>query len=53
MDFSETLVPYRHNISWITAKVEEMITLMNQKKVPESHFSCENCAYSKQRAKVE
>jgi hypothetical protein len=53
MDFSETLVPYQHNISWITAKVEEMITLMNQKKVPESHFSCENCAYSKQRAKVE
>ena len=31
MDFSETLIPYEHNISWITDKVKEMIALINQK----------------------
>jgi len=30
-----------------------MIELINQKKVPESNPSCENCAYSKQRAKID
>ena len=53
MDFSETLVPYNHDISWITSKVEEMIALINQNKVPESNPSCENCAYAKQRAKLD
>ena len=53
MDFSETLIPYEHNISWITDKVKEMIALINQKTVPESHSSCENCAYAKQRAKID
>ena len=53
MDFSETLVPYEHSISWITAKVVEMISLINQTKVPESNPSCENCAYAKQRANIE
>ena len=53
MNFSETLVPYQHNISWITLRVEEMIELMNQNEVPESNPSCENCAYAKQRAKID
>ena len=53
MNFSETLVPYSHNITWITSKINEMIELINQKKVPESNPSCENCAYSKQRAKLD
>ena len=53
MDFSETLVPYEHNISWVTDKVEEMIALINQTTVPASHPSCENCAYAKQRAKID
>ena len=37
----------------ITSKVEEMIALINQNKVPESNPSCENCAYAKQRAKLD
>jgi hypothetical protein len=53
MDFSETLVPYQHNISWITPKVEDMIALINQGVVPDSNPSCENCAYAKQRAKID
>ena len=50
MKFSETLVPYQHDISWIPTKIREMIALMNQDKVPEGHESCENCAYARQRA---
>ena len=30
-----------------------MIELINQKTVPESNPSCENCAYAKQRAKID
>ena len=53
MIFSETLIPYENNTSWIPAKIREMITLMNQKEVPEGHESCENCAYARQRALYE
>jgi len=50
MKFSETIIPYKHDISWITSKVRDMITLMNQEEVPIGHESCENCAYARQRA---
>lgn len=50
MKFTETLVPYIPDIKWIPEKVRSMIALMNQKNVPSSHESCENCAYAKERA---
>jgi hypothetical protein len=50
MKFSETLIPYNSDISWIPSKVRDMISLMNQEKIPDSHESCENCAYARQRA---
>ena len=53
MKFSETLIPYQHDISWIPAKIKEMIALMNQEEVPLGHESCENCAYARQRASYE
>ena len=53
MKFSETIIPYKHDISWIPSKVREMITLMNQEKVPEGHESCENCAYARERVKFD
>jgi hypothetical protein len=53
MIFSETLIPYENNTSWIPAKIREMITLMNQKEVPVGNESCENCAYARQRASHE
>ena len=49
MEFEETIVPYQHNISWIDERVQNMIDCMNSDKLPESHLSCENCAYAKQR----
>lgn len=53
MNFSETLIPYQNNTSWIPDKIREMITLMNQEEIPIGHKSCENCAYSRERSKLD
>jgi hypothetical protein len=53
MKFSETLIPYKHDISWIRKKVIEMIELINLKTPPDGHASCENCAYIRQRSLFE
>jgi len=50
MKFSETLIPYKNDISWIATKVRDMINVMNQKTIPDGHESCENCAYARERA---
>lgn len=50
MKFSETLIPYKHDISWIRKKVIKMIELINLKTTPDGHASCENCAYIRQRS---
>ena len=49
MEFEETILPYQHDISWLDEQVQNMIDCMNSDKLPESHVSCENCAYAKQR----
>jgi hypothetical protein len=53
MKFSETLIPYKYDISWIPSKIRQMIKVMNQNNIPDSHESCENCAYAKARNSVE
>lgn len=53
MKFSETLIPYKNDISWIPEKVKKMIKLINQETVPERHESCENCSYIRERVKFE
>ena len=53
MIFSETLIPYKNNTSWIPEKVREMISTMNSNTVPDSHESCENCAYAKVRTEYD
>src|SRR6056300_2013163 len=53
MEFSETLIPYQHDISWIDEQVQLMINCMNGDNLPQSHVSCENCAYAKERANLE
>ena len=52
MNFEEYLVPYNWDIDWIPEKIEEMVKLMNNNKIPASNISCKNCAYSEQYAKV-
>ena len=51
MEFEEYLIPYNWNIDWIENKIDEMILLMNNDKVPDANQSCKNCAYSEQYAK--
>jgi CRISPR/Cas system-associated exonuclease Cas4 (RecB family) len=53
MKFSETLIPYKNDTSWIPKKVKEMISTMNSNTVPDSHESCENCAYAKVRSEYD
>ena len=53
MKFSETLIPYKNDVSWIPKKVREMIDTMNTNTVPDSHESCENCAYAKARTEYD
>ncbi len=53
MKFSETLIPYQNDTSWIPEKVKAMIKLINEAKVPKGHESCENCAYARARSKFE
>ena len=50
MKFSETLIPYEWNDSWITQKLEEMLRVLNSDSLPVGNKSCMNCAYSRQRA---
>ncbi len=50
MIFSETLIPYKNDTSWIPKKVREMIATMNSNAVPDSHESCENCANARVRS---
>ena len=47
--FSETLVPYKWDTSWIDGELGKMVAVLNSKQLPDSNPSCENCAYAKQR----
>ncbi len=53
MEFSETLVPYQYDTSWIPGQVSAMIDCLNQDQIPKGHVSCENCAYARQRKNYE
>ena len=53
MEFIETIVPYENDFSWIDNEVQNMIDCMNSDQIPESHISCENCAYARQRKEYE
>ncbi len=50
LEFSEHLIPYENDTSWIEGKVDEMICCMNSDKVPEPSDYCEHCAYSLERS---
>ena len=53
MKFSETLIPYKNDTSWIPQRIKDMIYVINQEIVPERHESCENCAYARERSLFE
>ena len=49
MKFDELIIPYELDDSWIPKKIDEMIEIINSKKIPSSNESCMNCAYARQR----
>ena len=49
LSFSETLVSYNWDTSWIDGKLAEMNAILNSEDLPDSNPSCENCAYARQR----
>ncbi len=52
MRFDEYLVPYKWNSNWIEEKLDSMLVIMNQNKIPEANECCKNCAYSDQYSKI-
>ena len=50
MSFSETLIPYEWDTSWIPEQVQMMVNTTNSTSIPNSHPSCKNCAYASQRS---
>ena len=53
MLFEETLVAYEWNSDSIEEKLFAMLKILNSDVIPEHNQSCENCAYSHQRARLE
>ena len=53
LTFTETLVPYQWSIEWIPREIDKMVEVLNTEKLPPINPSCENCAYSQQRALIE
>ncbi|MFL2640211.1 MAG: PD-(D/E)XK nuclease family protein [Dehalococcoidia bacterium] len=51
MQFTETLVPYKVDVSWIEPKLREMLEVLNSTQIPKSNPSCMNCAYVTQSNK--
>ena len=52
MRFDEYLVPYRWRNDWIESRLDAMVEVLNQNKIPESNTSCKNCAYADQYSKI-
>tara|TARA_B100000212_G_C27378729_1_gene535938 strand:+ start:237 stop:2348 length:2112 start_codon:yes stop_codon:yes gene_type:complete len=52
MGFDEYLVPYKCDVNWIENKIDEMIMLINQHKVPTPNKCCNNCAYANKYSEI-
>ena len=53
MLFDETLILHKVKTDYIHKEVQQMIDTMNSDKIPNSHTSCENCAYARQRSVID
>lgn len=52
MGFSETLVPYKWDSSWIDGALMEMLSVLNSTVIPDENVACENCAYTARRSEI-
>ena len=53
MLFDEVLIHYEVKTDYLEDDIQKMIDLMNTDNIPESHLSCENCAYARQRSVID
>ena len=51
--FEETLVPYKLNFEWVDSQIVALLKLLKSEEMPDSNPSCENCAYARQRNRLE
>ena len=53
MLFDEVLIHYEVKTEYLEDDIQKMIDVMNTDNIPESHLSCENCAYARQRSVID
>ena len=53
MHFDETIIHYKIKTDYLEDEIENMIKVMNSKKIPKTHKSCENCAQSRRRSEFD
>ena len=53
MLFDEVLIHYKIKTDYLEDEIQKMIDVMNSSEIPNSHESCENCAYARQRSVID
>jgi hypothetical protein len=53
MLFDEVLIYYKIRTDYLETEIQKMIDTMNSENIPDSHDSCENCAYARQRSVID
>jgi len=53
MLFDEVLIHYKIKTDYLETEIQKMIDAMNSENIPNSHESCENCAYTRQRSIID
>lgn len=53
MLFDEVLIHYKIKTDYLDTEIQKMINTMNAENIPNSHESCENCAYARQRSVID
>ena len=53
ISFSETLIYHKINTDYLDDKIQKMIDTINSTSIPNSHESCNNCAYTDRRNEIE
>ena len=53
MLFDEVLIHYKIKTDYLETEIQKMIDAMNSENIPNSHESCENCAYARQRSVID
>ena len=53
ISFSETLIHHEVNTDYLDEEIQKMVDTINSTNIPNSHESCNNCAYTDRRNEIE